>query len=70
MGELKIAIGKYGPECPCCGLDTFDDWHHEKGLKEGFYPVQITGRLKCHGCGKFFHIDHYHDGATHCSAGR
>lgn len=67
--ELLLEISR-GPKCPHCQLDTFDDWHHANTLKSGFAPVAITGSLRCHGCGKFFHIDHYSDGATHSSAYR
>lgn len=69
MSDLKIAISRYGPECPCCGGTGFDDWHLTPGLKRGVSIVAITGRLQCHSCGKFFHVDHYHDGETHCSVG-
>ncbi|WP_341893797.1 hypothetical protein [Ferrovibrio terrae] len=69
MGEYKIAISQGAPECPNCGCDGFDDWHNSPGLKTGFLPVSITGAIKCHQCGKFFHVDHYSDGATHSSMG-
>lgn len=62
--ELKIAIAQ-GPKCPCCGETGFDDWWHDPTLKTGFGIVAITGRLKCHGCGTFFSVEHYHDGETH-----
>lgn len=65
--ELKLAIA-CGPKCPHCDLDTFDDWHHERTLRPGFLLVAITGSIKCHGCGRFFHIDHYADGQTHSTA--
>lgn len=65
--ELKLAIGK-GPICPHCGLDTFDDWWHEKTIGNGIGAVQIEGRLKCHGCGKMFRVEKYYDGACHSTA--
>ncbi len=52
-----------GPECPKCGNAGFDDWNHEPTLKT--FSGIISGRLKCHGCGRFFSITHYTDGATH-----
>lgn len=65
--ELFLEIDS-GPKCPKCGLDTFDDWHHEKGLKQ--LGSALTGRLKCHGCGRFFHIHRYSDGEVHSSMWR
>lgn len=67
-GELKIAISKYGPKCPHCAGEGFDDWWHERGLKAGDGIVRIEGRLKCHGCGKFFRVRQYHDGECHSEA--
>lgn len=70
MSELQIAIAR-NPECPSCHLDTFDDWWLDRTMKHGTYPVSIKGRLKCHGCGKFFSITKYSDGEVHsCMGGR
>lgn len=62
---LKIAISG-GPECPHCRLDMFDDWHLEPSLKMSGGLLQ--GRMRCHGCGKFFSITQYSDGETHSTA--
>lgn len=64
-GGLKIAIGP-GPQCPHCREDGFDDWHHEPSLK--VVGIVLQGRLKCHGCGKFFRVEQYGDGETHSTA--
>lgn len=66
-GDLKLKIGP-GPECPHCGCSEFDDWFHEKTLRSGVLLVKLAGRLKCHGCGKFFHVTQYFDGQCHCTA--
>lgn len=63
--ELVIAIA-HGPKCPHCRTDGFDDWHHEPGLR--MVGIALTGRLKCHGCGRFFSVTHYLDGVTHSTA--
>lgn len=65
--EPIIAIAR-GPECPHCRTDGFDDWHLEPSLK--MVGTVLTGRLRCHGCGKFFSMTHYHDGETHSTAWR
>lgn len=65
--ELKVAIGS-GPICPHCREWRFDDWHLERGLKPGMGAVRIQGAIKCHGCGKFFRLEQYHDGECHCTA--
>lgn len=65
--QLKLEISR-GPKCPHCQCEGFDDWHLTKGLKASSPLVIIYGALKCHGCGKFFHVDHYNDGMTHSSA--
>lgn len=62
---MKIAISKWGPQCPNCGEDGFDDWWHAKSMKHGSGIVSIRGSLKCHGCGRFFSVTNYHDGETH-----
>ena len=62
--DLRLAIAR-GPECPACHERGFDDWWHEPGLRS--YGGVIAGKLKCHGCGKFFSVRHYGDGETHCS---
>lgn len=64
MTGLLLAIAR-GPQCPTCHETGFDDWHHERTLRS--YAGVIAGRLKCHGCGRFFSIRHYSDGETHCS---
>lgn len=64
-GKLKIAIG-CGPICPHCGCDTFDDWHLERTLKT--FCLGIGGRIKCHGCSKFFGFKQYLDGECHSTA--
>jgi len=51
-----------GPVCPSCDLDTFDDWWHDPSFKRGVGLVDIQGRIKCHGCGKFFSVERHHDG--------
>jgi hypothetical protein len=66
--ELKIAIA-HGPECPNCGEDGFDDWWHDKTTKTGHRPVSLEARLRCHGCGRFFHVTQYGDGETHSRSG-
>lgn len=63
-GKVRIAPG---PCCPNCGLDTFDDWHLTPGLTG--IGGTISGRLRCHGCGRFFRIDRYPDGVTHSTSG-
>ena len=65
--ELKIRIAP-GPCCPHCGEDGFDDWHREPTLR--FLSGSLSGRLKCHGCSKFFSVTHYFDGETHSTAWR
>jgi hypothetical protein len=64
--ELLIAI-RHDPECPACGTWGFDDWHHDPGIKAGVPMgiVALKGRLKCHGCGRFFSITKYTDGECH-----
>lgn len=62
---LKIVIA-HGPVCPHCGEDGFDDWHHEPSLK--VVGISLSGRLKCHGCGKFFSVEQYGDGQVHSTA--
>ncbi len=58
---MKIAISSHGPKCPNCGCDGFDDWWHEKTIRRGFYPVDLEGSLRCHGCGRFFSVRLFHD---------
>lgn len=69
---MKIAISRRGPECPSCGEWGFDDWWHDPFIKPavGSLIVRLKGRLRCHGCGKFFNITQYTDGETHCTMGR
>ena len=62
QGDMLIVAAR-GPECPKCHEDGFDDWWHEKGLKS--CGGTIRGRLKCHGCGRFFSVSHYADGTTY-----
>jgi hypothetical protein len=69
MSETKIAVTNGAPECPNCGCEGFDDWRNSPGLKRGIGIVAITGSLQCHQCGRFFHVDHYHDGETHATMG-
>lgn len=57
-----------GPVCPFCALDTFDDWWHDRTMKAGFGLSAVEGRLKCHGCGKFFKVRKDHDGCVTSSA--
>lgn len=65
----KIVISRFGPVCPSCRCDGFDDWHHEPGLKFQGGIVGLTGRIKCHDCGKFFKVTAYLDGETHSTMG-
>ena len=65
--ELTIRIAP-GPCCPRCGEDGFDDWHHEPSLRA--VGITTAGRLKCHGCGRFFSVRRYLDGETHSTAWR
>jgi hypothetical protein len=62
---LKLAIAR-GPCCPFCRWDGFDDWHLERTLRP--VGLVLAGRLRCHACGKFFHIDRYPDGEVHSTA--
>lgn len=64
--DLKIAIDRYGPKCPHCQEDGFDDWWHARTIRQR--GSLLTGSLKCHGCGKFFSVSQYSDGETHSSA--
>lgn len=61
---MKIAIANY-VKCPNCAEHRFDDWHLEKTLCEGTGMVKIEGRMRCHGCGQFFHLTQYDD-VFHC----
>lgn len=65
--QLMIEISS-GPKCPSCQCDTFDDWHHERSIKQ--VGLAIAGRLKCHGCGRFFGIHRYSDGEVHSTMWR
>lgn len=67
--RLMLAISPHGPVCPACGQDGFDDWWLGKGMRSGA-AVSIEGRLKCHGCAKFFSVTQYHDGVTHSTMWR
>lgn len=68
--ELTVRICR-GPECPACGEDGFDDWHHDPTCRGGGgVVVSLYARLKCHGCGKFFSVTHYVDGITHSTMNR
>lgn len=58
---MLIRISSFGPTCPKCGCDTFDDWHREKTVKRGWWPVALQGSLRCHGCGRFFRFVEYAD---------
>lgn len=66
-GTFKVAIA-FGPKCPHCGCDGFDDWWLAKSLKPGVGLVALAGRLACHDCGKFFSVTRYHDGEVHSTA--
>lgn len=62
VSELKIRTGD-GPICPKCDNDAFDDWWvGNKTLKRGGPVIELTGSIKCHGCGRFFKITKYQDG--------
>lgn len=63
--DLKTVIA-YGPECPHCHETGFDDWWHDRGIRER--GGLLTGSLKCHGCGKFFSVRQYRGGETHSTA--
>lgn len=56
MNGEKVVVAN-GPECLRCGLDTFDDWWHDRTMKPGAGMIDVVGRLKCHGCGLFFHVE-------------
>jgi hypothetical protein len=64
MTGLRLAIGR-GPECPKCHETGFDDWHHERSLKTIGLVFAVAGRLRCHGCGRFFRVVRYFDGEVH-----
>ena len=65
--ELAIEIAP-GPKCPRCREDGFDDWHHEPTVR--VVGAVTLGRLKCHGCGRYFSFTRFHDGETHSTAWR
>jgi len=67
MADAKIATSNYGPKCPNCGTDGFDDWWHDPTTKS--FGGVLKARLKCHGCGKFFSTTRYSDGVTHSVMG-
>jgi transcriptional regulator NrdR family protein len=51
-----------GPVCPNCQEHRFDDWWNEPTLKGS--SGSLRGRLKCHGCGRFFSIMQIMDGSV------
>jgi len=65
--ELLIAIAP-GPECPHCREGGFDDWHHDPSMKAS--GGVMRGRLRCHGCGKFFSLTFIHGMDVHSTAWR
>ena len=63
--ELLITIANC-PQCPACGNDGFDDWHHDKSCRSGGgLVVDIYADLKCDECGSGFEVTRYVDGETH-----
>ncbi len=65
--EVRVARG---PICPHCDLDTFDDWWNDPSMKPGVGLVHFQGRIKCHGCGKFFRVEKHRDGVVVSEKGR
>lgn len=63
---LEIRIGGWGPICPKCDCDTFDDWWHDSSCRDGGgVVVSIYATLTCHECGERFDVTKYVDGETH-----
>jgi len=55
LNGQKVIVS-IGPVCPNCCLDTFDDWWHDPTMKRGVGMIEFEGRLRCHGCGRFFSV--------------
>jgi len=60
--EWTVAISD-GPKCPKSHTEGFDDWWHDPSVRAS--GGIMRGRLRCHGCGRFFSVTFYHGGETH-----